>query len=690
MAAGTASVRNVALIGHGGTGKTSLMEHLLVMGGAVAKFEPVDGGKSVSDYTDDEIARKISIRAALGHVEWNGVTVNVIDTPGSADFVGEVVAALRAAEMAVMVVSGDAGVQMETVKLWRRLDALGLPRIVFINQMDKEHADYEKVLADISEKFGATLVPTAAPIGAGASFAGVVDLQSGQASTVEGSKRKSSAPPADAADFVTEQQLRLMEGAAEGDDELMEKYLEEEALSPEEVQRGLAAALGNAAAVPVVAGSALSGDGVGELLDLVAGSGPAPSGSVAASNGSGEPVELAVDESGTPCAFVFKTGIDQYSGKLSWVKVVSGTITPDSELVCARDSSKERISKLYRLQGQKLVDVAALPAGDVGVLVKLGSVATNDSLSSGGELVLPPLDLPQPVHAVTINAVSQKDEDKLSQLMVRAAEEDHTFQVSFNPETKETVVATMGELQLHIWLERIKAEAGIEVTTDLPRIAYRETINAPAAAEFQHKKQTGGRGQYARVAIEIKPLPRGEQFQFVNAIFGGAISKGYIPGVEKGVREALASGVIAGYPMVDVEASVVDGKEHPVDSSELAFALAARGALREAAAKAKPTLLEPVVDLTVFVEERYLGEILSDLSGRRGRIQGQEPIGGGILVVTAQVPQAEMQRYAIDLKSITSGTASFEVKFSHYNPLTGKLAEDVVKRSQEAVAEESA
>jgi elongation factor G len=686
MANGTSAIRNVALIGHGGTGKTSLFEQLLVFGGVIPKFEPVDGGKSVSDFSDEEVAHKISIRTALAHVEWDGCKVNIFDTPGSADFVGEVVAALRAVEVAIVVISAEAGVQMETLKLWRRLDALGKPRIIFISQMDKEHADYPKVLAEIREKFGVTLVPTAAPLGDGGDFSGVVDLQSGKAVKLVGIKRSATDVPTASAEFVAEQQVLLLEGAAEGDDQLMEKYLEEESLSPEEVQRGLAAVISGAASVPVVAGSAISGDGVGELLDLVVTCGPSPAGPIAATTPTGEELQIEVDPAAEPAAFVFKTSIDQYSGKLSWAKVISGTINPDQDLVGARDGKKERLHKLHSLQGGKLVDVATLVAGDIGVLTKLGPVATNDSLSLHGAIVFPPLDLPQPVHAVTARAADVSQEDKLAELMARAHEEDLTFQVSFNAETRETVVATMGELQLNIRLEHIKSDAGIEVVTDLPRIAYRETINAAAAADYQHKKQTGGRGQFARVSLEIKPLARGEEFKFVNATVGGAISKGYIPGVEKGVLEALVSGVIAGYPMVDVEAAVVDGKEHAVDSSELAFTLAARGALRAAAEQAKPTLLEPIGDLTVYVDEGYLGDILSDLSGRRARILGQEPIGSGVLVVTAQVPQAEMQRYAIDLKSMTSGTASFELDFSHYNPLSGKLAEDVIKHSREAVA----
>ena len=677
MSTASSDIRNVAIIGHGGTGKTSLMEQALVQGGEVAKFAPVDGGKSISDHTPEEIARGISVHAAMAHLQWKGAKINLLDTPGSADFVGEVASALHVADLAVVTVGADVGVQIETAKLWRRLRSAGIPRVVFVNQMDKEHADFANAVADLQEKLGGNFVPAVVPLGAGAGFSGVVDLVGGTALTHTGGKESPGAVPEAAADSVEEYRQGLIEGAAEGDDTLMEKYLEEETLSEAEVRTGLAASLQAGQVVPVVAGSATLNAGVASLLDLIRLAAPSP---LAAA---GEP---PVSAEGEPSAFVFKTSLDQYSGKLSWIKVMSGRLTPDAELVTTRDGKKERISKLYALQGAGLKDVPALAAGDLGVLTKLASAATGDTLAQDSELSYPPLELPQPVHAVTVAAASKKDEDKLGQFLSRVAEEDPTFRVRYNGETRETVVSTMGELQLSIALERLKNAAKVEVRTNVPRIAYRETINGSAGAEYQHKKQTGGHGQYAKVEIKIRPLANGEEFTFVNQIVGGAISKGYIPGVEKGLREGMAEGVLAGFPVMGIEATLVDGKEHSVDSSELAFALAARGALRSAVEQARPVLLEPVAGLTVVVEEQYLGDVLSDLSGRRGRIQGQEPAGAGMLEVKALVPQAELLRYAIDLKSMTSGTASFEVEFAHYAPLTGRLAEDVIKRAQAAEA----
>ena len=677
MSIASSDIRNVAIVGHGGTGKTSLLEQALVQGGEVAKFAPVDGGKSVGDHTPEEIARGISVHTAIGHLQWKGAKINLLDTPGSADFVGEVVAALHVAELAVVTVGADVGVQIETAKLWRRLQAAGMPCIVFVNQMDKEHADFANAVADLQEKLAGNFVPVVVPLGAGAGFSGVVDLISGKALTHTGGKESPGAVPDEAADSVEEYRQGVIEGAAEGDDELMEKYLEEETLTEEEVRSGLATSLQANQVVPVVAGSATLNAGVASLLDLIRLVAPAP---LAAAG------EAKVSAGGDPSAFVFKTSLDQYSGKLSWIKVMSGELTPDADLVTTRDSKKERVTKLYVLQGAHLKEVPALAAGDLGVLTKLTSAATGDTLAPDTDLSYPPLDLPQPVHAVTVAAASKKDEDKLGQFLSRSAEEDPTFRVRYNGETRETVVSTMGELQLAIALERLRNSSKVEVATNVPRIAYRETITGAAGAEYQHKKQTGGHGQYAKVEIKIKPLSNGQEFEFINRIVGGAISKGYIPGVEKGLREGMAGGVLAGFPVMGIEATLVDGKEHSVDSSELAFALAARGALRSAVEQAKPVLLEPVANLTVFVEEQYLGDVLSDLSGRRGRIQGQEPLGAGILEVKALVPQAELLRYAIDLKSMTSGTASFEVAFDHYAPLTGRLAEDVIKRSQAAEA----
>ena len=671
----SSEVRNTAIIGHGSTGKTSLFEQALVQDGHVPKFVPVDNGKSVSDHTPEEIGRGISIHTALGSVLWNKTKINLLDTPGSADFVGEVVAALHVAETAIVTVGADVGVQIETAKLWRRLDSTKKPRIVFINQMDKEHADFDKVLSDLREKLTGNFVPILIPIGQGSNFSGILDLLNSKTLSHTGSKEKIGEIPDDLVDVAEQFRQQLNEGAAEGNDELMEKYLEEDSLSEDEIRSGLSESLCKNLVVPVIAGSATLNSGLCSLLDLVQMAAPSPL------NKSSKPKEVTTKET---TAFVYKTSLDRYSGKLSWIKMMQGDLVPDSELISTRDGKKERINKLYTLQGSSLVGCSYLPEGDLGVLSKLEGVITGDSLSNQPETESSPLDLPQPIHLVSVSTASKKDEDKLGQFLSRITEEDPTFKARYDGETEETVISAMGELQLSIALSRLKESTKIEVETNVPRIAYRETITGSAAAEFQHKKQTGGHGQYAKVEIKIKPLSQPEQFKFINQIVGGAVSRGYIPGVEKGLKEGMHSGILAGFPVMGIEATLTDGKEHSVDSSELAFSLAARGALRTAIEQAKPVLLEPIPSLTVNVEESYIGDVLSDLSSRRGRIQGQEQTGNGILEIKALVPQAELMRYSIDLKSMTSGTASFETEFDHYSPLQGRLAEDVINRSRNA------
>jgi elongation factor G len=671
MSVPTRSLRTIAVSGHGGTGKTSLVEQMLALAGAIPKAERVETGKTVSDFTDEEIARKISIHASLSHASWKDRKVNILDTPGSADFIGEVLAAFRAADSTMLVVGADVGVQIETIKLWRRLEALTMPRFVFVNKMEKERADFAKCVADLIEKFKVSFVPVVIPIGAGPGFTGVVDLVD-QKAFVDG---KEVAVPDSAKAEVEAARQRLVESAAEGDDALIEKFFAEGSLSSEEIRLGLAGGMKAGKLIPVLCGAALTGAGVSCLLDFIAYACPSPEGVVGA-------------EDGPSSCFVFKTALDQFTGKLSYFKVMSGRIAADADLLNAREGKKEKIAKIYTCQGKKLEDASELSAGDLGLFTKSPTLHTNDSLHPpDAPVVYPPLELPTPVHALAITAKAKKDEDKMNQMLQRTTDEDLTFQISYDKETRETVISGMGELHISMILDKIREHQKIDMETKIPRVAYRETIQGKADAEYTHKKQTGGHGQYAKVSLEVNPIPRGEKYKFTNAIFGGAISKGYIPGIEKGVIEAMEAGVLAGYPVVDVEARVVDGKEHPVDSSELAFKLAARESFRECMRNAKPVLLEPVCNLIVYVDEQYLGSVLSDLSAKRGKVLGQNPIGGGILEIKAQVPQAELMRYAIDLKALTAGTGSFELAFDHYSPISGRIADDVIKAAQAAKEE---
>jgi elongation factor G len=678
-------IKNVSIAGHGGTGKTTLFEHLLFAGGVIPRAETVESGKTAGDYSPEEIERKISIHTVLAHLERKGRKINIFDSPGSSDFLGDVILSFRASEFALLTVDGRAGVQIETVKLWRNLEGRGKPRGIFITKLDEERASFDGVLADIKEKFQVSPVPITLPMGVGPGCKGVIDILEEKAYFIQdGDALEKEGPvPAEYQDAVAAARERLIEAAAEGDDTLMEKYIDQGALTAEEIHAGLIEALAANAFVPAFAGVALKNAGLLPLLDFLAGVAPSPLGvrDLALTAEGGEQ-EVPIDPAKPLAALVIKTSYDQFSGKLSWIKIINGKLTSESDILNVSENKKERVGKIYTCVGKKLEEVRELDAGDVGIIAKSATLRTNDTLSAGdGSLNFVHLRLPEPVHSVAVNAAAKKDDDKLGEFLLRATEEDKTFRYVFNTETKETMISGMGELQVNIILDKIRQNQKIEVETHIPRVAYRETITKKASAEYTHKKQTGGHGQYGKVVLDIGPLGRGEGYKFTNAIFGGAVPKNYIPGVEKGIAEGMARGTMAGYPVVDVEVTIVDGKYHPVDSSELSFKLASRNAFREAMKQASPTLLEPIMNLTVFVEEKYLGDVMSDLSGKRGKILGQDTVGG-IGEIRAQVPQAELLRYSIDLRSITSGTGSFSVEFDHYAPISGRIAEDVIKAAE--------
>ncbi|MCL2832967.1 MAG: elongation factor G [Treponema sp.] len=679
-------IRNIVIAGHGGTGKTTLFEHLLYAGGAIPKTETTGSGKTVSDSAPEEIERKISIYAAMAHIDRGEKKINLLDTPGSSDFTGNVITALRACEFALLAVDGSVGVQIETIKLWRSLEERGKPRGIFITKLDNDRADFDNTLSDIKEKLKAEPVAITMAIGNGADYKGVIDLLNEKAWLVQGdgSAVEAEGPiPAELKDEVAAARERLVEAAAEGDDHLMELYLDKGELTTEEIHRGLILAVGEHKILPVFAGSAFKNSGLIPFLDFVLEAVPGPKGAkdIIVDN-AGKESELVLDADKPLAALVIKTTYDQFSGKLSWVKVICGKLTADSEIYNVTDSKKERVSKIYTCQGKKLEEAKEFCTGDIGILTKSATLKTNDTITSGdSSFKFIPLRLPEPVHSVAVSAASKKDDDKLGEFLVRATEEDKTFRYVYNAETKETVISGMGELQINIILDKVKSNQKIEVQTSIPRVAYRETITKKSGAEYTHKKQTGGHGQYGKVVLEIAPLGRGEGYKFENKIFGGAVPKNYIPGVEKGIAEGMAHGTMAQYPVVDVEVAIVDGKYHPVDSSELSFKLASRNAFREAMKQANPTILEPIMSLTVFVEDKYLGDVMSDLSGKRGRILGQDSTGG-IAEIRAEVPQAELLRYSIDLRSITSGTGSFGIAFDHYSPISGRIADDVIKAAE--------
>jgi len=690
MSYGTESIKNLVLAGHGGSGKTTLFERLLFAAGVIAKPEEACGGKSVSSNSPEEVERKISIYSALAGFEYKGKKLNFFDTPGASDFIGEAILCFRAANIALFAVDSRSGVQIETIKLWRGLE--NKSRGVIVTKIDDERSDFKAALADIKEKFKLNPVPFTIPMGEGADFKGVIDVLNEKAyiAGADGTPEKAADIPPEYRDAVVEARLKLMEIAADGDEILMEKYILLGSLEPDDILKGLKSALELNLYVPAFACAALKNSGVIPLLEFAAEIAP-DSGSAPEFILNEEGVEeVKFDNSAPLLAFVIKTVFDQFSGKMSWVKVIRGTLNSDAEIFNIREKKKERIGKLYTACGKKLNEVKSVTAGDIGIITKSASLKTNDTIGAADNTPrLMPLKHPEPVYSVSIEGAAKKDDAKIGDFLNRAAEEDKTFRCVFNPETKETVISGMGELHINIMLDKLKQSQKVELVTNIPRVAYRETITKKSGAEYTHKKQTGGHGQYGRVVLEIAPRGRGEGYNFINAIFGGAIPKNYIPGVEKGIAEAMQRGVLASYPVVDVEVKLVDGKYHPVDSSELSFSLAARSAFREAMKQAAPVLLEPVMNLTVFVESKYLGDVLSDLSVKRGKISGQNSIGGGIEEIRAQVPQNELLRYSIDLRSITSGTGSFSVEESHYAPPGGRIAEDIIKAAAAFKVQES-
>lgn len=688
MSVTSTDLRNVAIVGHNGTGKTSLMEQLLYYGKVISKVETVESGKTTSDFTEEEIKKQISIHTSLANLDWDGKCLNILDTPGYSGFIGEAICGFRATEASLMVVDARDGAQIETIKLWRRLDNRNKPRAVFINKMDRDRASYTNVINDLREHFDATFVPTFIPMGNGENFKGIINLIEDKAYFFKENELETVGEiPQEYKEYEETYREQLIEYAAEGADDLIEKYFDEGTLGPEDIRRGLREGLADNRVVPVFCGATMKGSGIISLLNFIAHNFPSPIDQIEWINDEdGQQQDMKITEDGYASAYVFKTTIDQFSGKLSFLKVASGTLTTDMEMYNPELKKKEKIGKVYRAVGKKLIETDKLIAGDIGIIAKSNISSTNCTLLQNlneQKFTFKPLALPHPIYSLAISTDDKKSADKLNESLHKICEEDLTFQTKFNEETKESVIMGMGDVHLQMILDKISEKQKIAIHTKLPKIAYRETINKKSGiVEYAHKKQSGGHGQYGKVLIEIEPLERGLEYEFVNSIKGGSVSKGYIPGIEKGLHEKMSEGFLAKYPLVDIRINLVDGKEHPVDSSEMAFKLAAKGALDLALEKANVSLLEPFMNVKVFVDNQYLGDILSDLSSKRGRVTGQKEFGQ-LQEVDAQVPQSEMLNYAIDLKSMTSGTGSYEVEFSHYETLTGRNADNVIAASKE-------
>lgn len=681
-------IRNVALVGHGGTGKTSLAEALLFHAGAIDRQGRVEDGTTTTDYDPDEIRRGHTINVSLAPLEWNGVKVNLLDTPGYPDFAGEMVGALRVCEGALVVVDGRAGVEVQTEQAWARADEHGLARMVVVSRLDRENASFEGTVEALRARFGTRLVPVHLPVGAEAGFTGVVDLVSMKAHLQQDGPDEIPASLLDAARSARE---RLMEAAAESDDSLVEKYLESGALSDEELSRGLVAGTRAGRIVPVLACSAAKLVGIRQVLDAIVALMPAPvdRGPVAGTHPRND-AEVLVEptDRGPLAALVFKTMADPYVGRLSYLRVYGGVLESDSTVYNSSRDRSERVGQLYFLRGKQQEATPRVGPGDIGAVAKLAETGTGDTLcQKDAQVRLTPITFPQPAISMAIEPKSKGDEDKMGNALHRLAEEDPTFAVRRDPELKQTVISGMGESHLEIMADRLRRKFGVDVTLALPRVPYRETIKSKAQGQGRHVKQTGGRGQYGVCFLEVEPLPRGTGFEFVNKIYGGAIPNQFIPSVEKGVRKALEDGILAGYPVVDIRVTLFDGKYHDVDSSDIAFQLAGALGLKEATTKAGLVLLEPILNIAVRVPEGLMGDIIGDLNSKRARISGMESQGDGTTVVLAQVPQGEVLRYASDLRSLTGGRGTFSTGFSHYEPVPAHIADRLVAEARRQKAE---
>ncbi len=677
---GTAEIRNVVLVGHGSVGKTQFSEAMLFKAGAVSRLGRVEDGTTASDFDPDEVKRKISVNLSLIPCEWSGRKLNILDTPGYADFVGEVKCGMRAADAAIIVVCGSSGVQVGTEQVWSYADERNLPRLIVINRMDRENADFFQTLSQLQSLFGHKCVPLHLPIGSQATFSGIVDLLTMKAYVGENGEEQ--AIPSDLEGVAQEQREKLVEVIAESDDALINKYLEGEELTLEELQTGIRAGVLSGGVVPVLTGSGAKAMGVANLLDAIAEILPSPIDSPTGSDG------LSADPKGALAALAFKTTADPYVGRLNYLRVYSGTLASDSQVWNANRERAERIGQLYHMRGKNQEAVPQLLAGDIGAVAKLAETHTGDTLCLHEKaVILSGIDFPEPAYSAAVYPKTKADLDKMSGSLTRMVEEDPTLRVARNADTAETIVSGLGESHVQVSIEKLARKFSLELNVAVPKVPYKETVIGSAISEYIHKKQTGGHGQYARVAIEIQPLPRGEGFQFEDKIVGGVVPRQYIPSVEKGVIEGLHEGVLAGFPVTDIKVRLVDGKDHPVDSSDIAFKIAGAMAFKKGAQDARPVLLEPIVDLKITVPDSYTGDIISDLNGRRARVHGMIPAGNGHTVIEAQVPLAETQRYATDLRSITQGRGSFSMGFSHYEEVPQQQAQRVIDEAQRAEAQ---
>ena len=666
----SAKIRNVGVVAHQGAGKTSLTEALIFNTGVTSRLGRVEDGNTVADYHPEELKRKSTVNTSLVAVEWRDHKINVIDTPGFSDFFGEVVSTLRVADSLVMVLDAVGGVEVSTEIIWEQADEKSIPIIAFVNKLDRENADFYKTLEAMQNILTRQIVPVQLPIGKESGFNGVVDLISLKAYQYNNGKSAEIPVPAEMQDEVEHYREMMIEAAAEGDDEITMKYLDGEELTTEEIILGLKEGLRMGKVVPVLAGSATKNIAIDKLLDMLADYAPSPL------------AHLSADAvSAPPAALIFKTMADQFVGRISMFKVFSGKLKGDCTMYNANKGVDEKVGQLSTMQGKTSIPLAEFDLGDIGTVAKLTSTVTGDTLTTRDSgILLEGIDFPEPTLTFAIVAKTKADEDKLGNAISRLLEEDPTLRFEKNAETRQTLITGMGEAHLNIIIDRLK-KFNVEVSTVEVKVPYRETIRGTAQnVEGKHKKQSGGHGQYGHVKIDIAPDPEND-FTFEEKIFGGSVPKQYIPAVEKGMRESMAEGILAGFPVTNIKITLTDGSYHDVDSSEMAFKIAANLAFKAACAQAKPILLEPVMDVDILVPNQYMGDIMSDMNTKRGRIMGMEKHGNRQLI-HAQAPLTEMYRYSIDLKSITQGRGKFTMKFSRYEEVPSMIADKVIAQAK--------
>jgi len=684
----TAQIRNIALVSHNGTGKTTFAERMLFNTGATTRMGRVESGTTVSDFEEEEIARTSSIATAVIPVEWQDHKFNFLDTPGFADFIGEVNSALKVVEASLVFIEAVAGVEVGTELVWQYSQKQNLPRILVINKMDRENVRVSRVRESIAQNLGGNVVDLQLPIGEGPSFKGVVDLLRMKARLGENDQEADI--PAEMVDDAEEARLQLIEAAAEGDDELLMKYLDGEELTNEEIISGLRQAITNGSVVPLLFCAAQPGIGVAALMELLQQLVPAPnerSEAIIATNPAGEEVALEADDMGPLAAFIFKTREDPY-GKMSYLRVFSGMLASDSRVYDSHLESEVRIGTINVLRGKEQLPVPRLHSGDIGTVVKLGDAVTNDTLCDNGRrLIIPPIEQPNPIVSAAVHPVAQSDVAKLSQSLTRLTVEDPTLRWYTEPATREALLSGMGNSHLDIAVKKLHSKFGVNVTTTIPKIPYRETITKTNSAEYTHKKQTGGAGQYARVFLRVESLDDDAEFKFASEVFGGSISAPFVAATEKGCRQALESGPLAGFPITGVKAVVYDGKEHPVDSKEIAFQLAGREGFKAACLGAGPVLLEPIYEVTVTVPADNMGDVMGDFNARRARVLGMDQEGTKS-IVRAEVPLAEMQTYSADLRSMTQGRGIFSMEFLRYGRIPAHLQQEVVDKHRKEMEQQ--